>query len=109
MARKSAAPPSLAGLLRWPAWALALLALGAAFAPLRPDFLRGVHLALCVMALIEAGVAIGHGRRVAFLTYAAIAVLMNPIRPFVFALQTWRLLHAGVGLWLAADHLPGRN
>lgn len=109
MAKKAAAPPSLVGLLRWPAWALALLALGSAFAPLPRDFLRGTHLALCVLAVLEAGVAMGRGRRVAFLAYAAIAVLTNPVRPFVFAVQTWRLLHAGAGLWLAADHLPGRE
>jgi hypothetical protein len=49
------------------------------------------------------------GRRTAFLAYAAIAVLMNPIRPFTFAVQTWRLLHAGAGLWLAADNLQARD
>lgn len=109
MAKKAAATPSLTGLLRWPAWALALLALGSAFAPLPGDFLRGTHLALCVMAVLEAGVAIGRGRPAAFFAYAAIAVLTNPFRPFVFAIQTWRLAHAGIGLWLAADHLPGRE
>lgn len=109
MRRAAAAPPSLVGLLRWPAWALALLALGSAFAPLRPDFLRGTHLALCIMGVLEAGVAVGRGRRAAFLAYAAIAVLTNPLRPFVFATMTWRLLHAAIGLWLAADHLPGRE
>ena len=109
MARKAAAPPSLVGLLRWPAWALALLALGSAFAPLPRDFLRGAHVALCVLGVLEAVVAMSRGRRVAFLAYAAIAVLTNPVQPFVFALQTWRLLHAGTGLWLAADHLPGRE
>jgi hypothetical protein len=109
MAKQSAPPPSLVGLLRWPAWALALLALGSAFAPLSRDFLAGTHLALCVMALLEAGVAIGRGRRAAFFAYAAVAVLTNPFRPFVFAVQAWRLLHAGIGLWLAADHLPGRD
>jgi len=31
---------------------------------------------------------------------------VNPIRPFTFAPQVWRLVHAGAGLWLAADHLP---
>jgi hypothetical protein len=106
---KKGAAPSLTGLLRWPAWALALLSLGSAFAPLPRDFLAGTHLALCVMAVLEAGVAIGRGRRAAFFAYAAVAVLTNPLRPFVFAVQTWRLLHAAVGLWLAADHLPGRD
>ena len=109
MAKKHAAPPALVGLLRWPAWALALLVLGSAFAPLPRDFLLGTHLALCLMAVLEAGVAIGRGRRMAFLVYAAVAVVTNPFRPFVFAVQTWRLLHAGIGLWLAADHLPGRD
>ncbi|HEY6866105.1 MAG TPA: DUF6804 family protein [Candidatus Eisenbacteria bacterium] len=106
---RAAAPPSLVGLLRWPAWALAVLALGSAFAPLRPDFLRGIHLALCVMGVLEAGVSVGRGRRAAFFAYAAIAVLTNPFRPFVFETGTWRLIHAAIGLWLAADHLPRRE
>jgi hypothetical protein len=97
------------GLLRWPAWALALFAIGSAFAPMKPGLLGGLHWALCVFGVLEAGVALGRGRRAAFLAYAAIAVLVNPIRPFTFASQLWRLLHAGAGLWLAADHLPGRG
>ncbi len=104
MARASA-PAFPANLLRWAAYALALLALGSAFAPSRDDFVRGLHLGLCVL---EAGVAIGRGRRAAFFAYAAVAALTNPFSPFSFALQTWRLLHAGIGLWLAAVHLPGR-
>jgi hypothetical protein len=97
------------GLLRWPAWALALFAIGSAFAPMRHDLVQDLHWALCVFGVLEAGVALGRGRRAAFLAYAAIAVLVNPIRPFSFAPQLWRLLHAGAGLWLAADHLPGRG
>ena len=92
--------------LRWAGWALALLALGAAFAPMPSAFTRGLHLALTGFGLLEAGIALGKGRRWAFLAYAAIAVLANPIRPFVFAPQVWRLIHAGTGLWFAADHLP---
>src|SRR5712692_7607377 len=106
MAPKGGAP-SPAGLLRWPAWALAVLMLASVFAPLSQDFLRGVHLALCAFAVLEAGVSIARTRRAAFFVYAAIAVLANPFRPFVFALQTWRLLHAAFGIWLAADHLSG--
>ncbi len=93
--------------LRWASWALALVALGSAFAPMSVDFLRGLHLALCIFGVLEAGIALGKGRRWPFLAYAAIAVLMNPIRPFTFAPQVWRILHAGAGLWFAADHLPG--
>jgi hypothetical protein len=93
--------------LAWAAWALALFALGSAFAPLSPGLVRGLHLALCAFGLLEAGIALGRGRRWAFLAYAALAVLVNPIRPFVFPSQVWRLIHAAAGLWLAADHLPG--
>jgi hypothetical protein len=96
-------------LLRWPAWAIGVLALGSAFSPLRPDYLRALHWVLCVFSLLEAGVALGKGRRGAFFAYAVIGVLVNPIRPFTFALQMWRLLHAGAGIWLVADHLPGRR
>ena len=93
--------------LRLAAWALALLAMGSAFAPMSPRFVQGIHLALCALSLLEGGIALGRGRRWAFLTYAAIVVLVNPIRPFTFAPQAWRLIHAGASLWLAADHLPG--
>src|SRR5262249_26272385 len=94
--------------LRWVAWAVALVALGSAFAPMTPGLVRGLHLVLCVFGLLEAGIALGKGRRWPFLVYAAIAVLVNPLRPFTFAPQVWRILHAGAGLWFAADHLPGR-
>lgn len=102
------APPADA-LLRWPAWALAALAIGAAFSPLSRDFLRTLHWILCLFSLLEAGVALGKGRRAAFFMYAAAAVLVNPFRPFLFPLQVWRMIHAGVGIWLAADHLPRRG
>jgi hypothetical protein len=83
------------------------VALGSAFAPATAGFTRGLHLVLCIFGLLEAGIALGKGRRWPFLAYAAIAVLVNPIRPFTFAPQVWRIIHAGAGLWFAADHLPG--
>ncbi len=94
--------------LRWPAWALALLALGSAFGPLPRDWTHVLHWALALFGLLEAGVAMGQGRRGAFIAYAALAVLLNPIRPFVFPPLVMRLLYAGAGVWLIGDHLPGR-
>jgi hypothetical protein len=91
--------------LRYAAWALAIFAVGSAFAPVSESLTRGLHTALCIFGVLEAGIAMGKGRRGAFLTYAAIAVLLNPLRPFVFAVMTWRLIHAGAGLWFAADHI----
>jgi len=105
-AGKGASPVAL---LKWPAWALALLAVGSAFGPLPRDFLRGLHWALCLFAILEAGVALGTGRRNAFFVYAAAAVLVNPFRPFAFSPQVWRLLHAGIGLWFAADQVQRRK
>ena len=93
--------------LKLAAWALALLSIGSAFAPMPAKFVHGLHVALCVFGLLEAGMALGKGRRWPFFVYAVIVVLTNPIRPFTFAAQTWRLVHAGAGLWFAADHLPG--
>ncbi len=110
MARKKAGGGSAGfeSLLRWPAWALALLALGSAFGPLPRDWTQVLHWALTLFALLEAGVAMGQGRRGAFVVYAAIAVLMNPVRPFGFDPLIRRLLYAGTGIWLVGDHLPGR-
>ena len=100
--------PDLA-VLRWLAWAIGLLALGSAFITFTPDRLRGIHWALAIYALLEAGIAIGRGRRTAFFVYAAFAVLLNPIRPFSFPPQLWRLLHAAAGIWLIGDHVPRRK
>jgi hypothetical protein len=94
--------------LRWPAWALALLALGSAFGPLPRDWTGPLHWALALFGLLEAGVAMGQGRRHAFIAYAALVVLVNPLRPFAFPRQVWRLLYAAIAIWLAADHLPNR-
>jgi uncharacterized protein DUF6804 len=110
MARgKGGGLPPAHTLLKWPAWALGLLALASAFAPLPGEFLRGLHWALTLFAILEAGVALAHRRRVAIALYAAIAVLMNPFRPFLFPLQWWRLIHAGAGIWLCADHVGERS
>ena len=87
------------------AWTVALAALGSAFAPLSRSFLRVLHTAVTLLAILEAGMALAHHRRWAFVAYGAMAVLFNPLKPFSFALQVWRMLHAGAGLWLAADHL----
>ena len=106
MPKAAGAPAFPIGLLRWGALALALLSLGSAFAPLKDSFLRGIHLGLAVLGILEAGMALGRGRRAAFFVYAAIAILANPLRPFSFAVQTWRILHTGIGLWLAADNFP---
>ncbi len=95
--------------LRWPAWALALLALGSAFGPLPHDWTHTLRWALTLFGLLEAGVAMGQGRRGAFICYAALAVLLNPIRPFVFAPLITRLLYAAAGVWLIGDHLPNKR
>ena len=95
--------------LRWLAWALGVLAIGSAFAPMLREHLRAEHWILSLFALLEAGVAIGRGRRGAFFVYAALAVLVNPVRPFSFAPQLWRLIHAAAGIWLIGDHLPRKK
>jgi hypothetical protein len=95
--------------LRWLSWAIGLLAIGSAFAPMSPELMRGLHWVLAVFGLLEAGVAIGRGRRGPFFVYAALVVLVNPVRPFSFPPQFWRLLHAAAGIWLIGDHLPGKK
>ncbi len=109
MRRPKSGGDGFESVLGWPAWALALLALGSSFGPLPRDWTRVLNGGLTLFALLEAGVAMARGRRGAFVAYAAIAVLMNPVRPFVFPAQAWRLLYAGAGLWLAGDHLPARR
>jgi len=106
-AKARGGPIPFAAVVRWPAWALALLALVSAFAPMTPEFMRGLKWALCLFAVLEAGMCLGQSRRVPFLVYAALAVLVNPFQPFHFPPQVWRLLLAGAGLWLIADHLSG--
>lgn len=109
MAKKGGGLPPAHTLLRWPAWALGLLLLGSAFAPMSRAFLSGLHWAAFLFSVLEAGVALAHGRRGALAAYAAIAVLVNPFRVFVFDLQWWRILHAGAGIWLCADHTGDRG
>jgi hypothetical protein len=101
--------PNPGVVLRLIAFAFAVLCLATAFGPMTRPFLRGLKWALALFAVLEAGVSVGRGRRGAFFAYAAIAVLVNPIVPFTFTPQIWRLLFAGSGLWLAADHLPNRD
>jgi hypothetical protein len=96
-------------LLRWPALALAVLTLASVFAPLARDYVRGLHWALCLFAVLEAGIAVGRGDRTAIAIWAAIAVLINPFQPFAFPPQVWRLVYAATGIWIAANHLPGRG
>lgn len=103
------AAPSGGQALTLVAWGLGLLSIGSAFAPLAPDFLRTLHWLLFLFAILEAGMSLGQGRRTAFLVNAAVAVLVNPFSPFFFALQIWRMLHAGIGLWWLAEHMPRRD
>lgn len=98
-------PPAL----RWAATAIGVLALASAFVPFSPGLVRAMSWVVCLYAILECGIAIGLGRQGAFLVYAAAAVLMNPFVPFHFPVQAWRLIYAGVGLWLLADHLPQRD
>jgi len=95
--------------LRWPAWGLAVLAFASAFTRLDAGLLGALKGVLCLFAALGAGLAIGHGRRVPFFLYALMVLLLNPIRPFHFAPEIWRLILAGAAIWLVADHLPGRN
>jgi hypothetical protein len=93
--------------LRLVAWALGLFALASVFVPLKPGLTRGLDWALCLYSTALAVIAIGRARRGAFLAYAAVAVLANPIVPFHFAPEVWRVVYAGAALWLLGDHLPG--
>ena len=46
-------------------------------------------------------------RRTATAAKAAMAIVFNPFVPFHFPPQVWRLLYAGGGVWLIADHIAG--
>jgi hypothetical protein len=106
---KGSSPASFDGVLRLLAWALGVLLVASAFTTLRGDLHRALSWGTCVFSVLSAGIAIGRGRRPAFFAYAAIAVLVNPIAPFQFPHQAWRLIWAAAGLWMIADHLPGRD
>jgi hypothetical protein len=97
------------GLLRWPAWALALLAFASAFTPLSPALMHGLKWAMFVGGVLFAGMSMGEGRRVPFFLYAFMALLFNPIVPFRLAPEILRLTLAASAIWLVADHLPGRE
>jgi hypothetical protein len=93
--------------LRWAAWAVGLLSLASAFVPLSRDLGRSLNWVLCLFAILEAGIAIGHQKRGVFIAYAAVAILLNPFVPFQFPHEVWRVLYAAAGVWLIADHLQG--
>ncbi|MBI1799434.1 MAG: hypothetical protein HYR73_07070 [Candidatus Eisenbacteria bacterium] len=106
MARpKSGSGAGPATVLRWTAWALGILSLASAFAPISRELARSLSWVLCLYAILEAGIAIGRGRRGAWIAYAAVAIVLNPFVPFHFPLEAWRLLYAATGVWLIADHL----
>ena len=86
-----------------------MLVLFSAFVPFSPGLTRGLGWIVCLYAILECGISIGRSRQSAFLAYAAAAVLMNPFVRFHCPVQAWRLIYAGIGLWLLADHLPGRE
>jgi hypothetical protein len=109
LARSGGGGTTAIGLLRWPALALAILTLASVFTPLARDYVRGLHWALCVFAVLEAGIAVGRGDRTAIAIWAGIAVLVNPFQPFAFPPQVWRLIYAATGIWIGANHLPGRG
>ena len=93
--------------LRFAAWAVGVLALASAFVPLSHRLTVSLDWVLCVFAVLMAGVAAGQRRRAAFATYAAVAILVNPLVPFHFPLQIWRLIYAASGVWLIAERLAG--
>ncbi|MGH7742140.1 MAG: DUF6804 family protein [Candidatus Eiseniibacteriota bacterium] len=93
--------------LRFAAWAVGVLALASAFVPLERRLTLSLDWVLCVFSVLMAGVAAGQRRRAAFAAYAAAAILVNPLVPFHFPPQVWRLVYAATGIWLIADQLAG--
>ena len=107
MARTSAAGSGGWVVLRFAAWAIGVLALASAFVPLSHRLGISLDTVLCVFAVLMAGVAAAQRRRGAFVAYAATAILVNPLVPFHFPAQIWRLVYAAAGVWLLADQLTG--
>jgi hypothetical protein len=93
--------------LRWISWGIGLLALASAFVPLSHGLAQALSWVLCVYAVLGAGMALGQQRKGAFMVYAAIAIVMNPIAPFHFQAQVWRLLYGAAGIWLIAEPIAG--
>jgi hypothetical protein len=91
--------------LRFAAWAVGVLALASAFVPLSHRIGISLDTVLCVFSVLMAGVAAGQRRKAAFAAYAAAAILVNPLVPFHFPAQVWRLIYAAAGIWLIADQL----
>ena len=109
MARGKGSGPDFRTILRWPSWALAIWAFASAFTPMGHDLMLGLRWTLCLSGILFAGLAMGEGRRVPMFLYGLIALLVNPFRPFHFTPEVLRLVLAAAGIWLVADHLPGRE
>jgi len=105
MARGKGGGTDFRALVRWPAWALALLAFASAFTPLAPGLVHGLRWALFLGSILFAGLGMGEGRRMAFFLYGVLALLVNPIVPFRFSPEIWRLVLASGAIWLIADNL----
>ena len=49
-----------------------------------------------------------YGKELALLAkHPSIAIIMNPIAPFHFQAQVWRLLYAAAGIWLIGEPIAG--
>lgn len=93
--------------LRFASWAIGVLAIASAFVPLQHRLTVSLDWVLFLFAILMAGMAAGQKRRGAFAAYAAMAILVNPLVPFHFPAQIWRLVYAAAGVWLIADQLAG--
>jgi hypothetical protein len=107
MPRGKGVQPGFRALVRWPAWALAVLAFASAFTTLGPGLMHGLRWALFLGSILFAGLSMGEGRRVPFFLYGVLALLVNPIVPFQLSSETWRIVFAAGGIWLIADNLKG--
>lgn len=93
--------------LRFTAWAVGVMAIASAFVPLTHRLSISLDWVLFLFGVMMAGVAAGQRRRGGFAGYAALAILANPLVPFHFQPQIWRLIYAAGGVWLIADQLAG--
>jgi hypothetical protein len=97
----------LPAVLRWISWGIGLLALASAFVPISHGLAHALSWVLCVYSVLGAGMALGQRRKGAFMAYAALAIVMNPIAPFHFQAQVWRLIYAAAGIWLIGEPIAG--
>jgi uncharacterized protein YhhL (DUF1145 family) len=109
MARSRSGASDFRTLVRWPAWGLALLAFASAFTSLGPGLMHGLRWALFIGSILFAGLSMGEGRRVPFFLYGVLALLVNPIVPFQFSPEIWRLSLAAGAIWLVADNLKSSD